>query len=70
MVDLIKQSMILDFAYVYGADQWWSRSLYHLISGNGKEASTDYASYYKEMLPKAEARVELVTKAFQEMGED
>lgn len=70
MVDLIKQSMILDFAYVYGADQWWSRSLYHLISGKSNDPSTDYASYYKEMLPKAEARVELVTEAFREMLED
>lgn len=69
MVDLIKQSMILDFAYVYGADQWWSRSLYHLLSGKNEEASTDYASYYQNMLPKAEERVTKVTEAFQEMLE-
>ena len=69
MVDLIKQSMILDFAYVYGADNWWSRSLYHLLSGKGNDPSTDYASYYADMLPKAEARVEKVTDAFREMLE-
>jgi hypothetical protein len=67
MVDLIKQSMILDFAYVYGADKWWSRSLYHLLSGKDKDASKDYASYYQSMLPEAEARVDRVTAAFEEM---
>lgn len=68
MVDLIKQSMILDFAYVYGNDtKWWSRSLYHLLSGKDKTASKDYASYYQNILPEAEARVEAVTKAFEEM---
>ena len=67
MVDLIKQSMILDFAYVYGADKWWSRSLYHLLSGKDKDASKDYASYYQSMLPEAEARVDKVTSAFEEM---
>lgn len=69
MVDLIKKSMILDFAYVYGADQWWSRSLYALLSGKSEEASTDYASYYQNMLPKAEDRVTKVTNAFKEMAE-
>ena len=69
MVDLIKQSMILDFAYVYGADKWWSRSLYALLSGKGQDASKDYASYYAGMLPEAEARVDKVTAAFEEMLE-
>ena len=68
MVDLIKQSMVLDFAYVYGADKWWSRSLYALLSNkNGNGASKDYASYYASMLPDAEARVEMVTSKFEEM---
>ena len=64
---VIKKSMILDFAYVYGADKWWSRSLYHLLSGKDKDASKDYASYYQTMLPEAEARVDKVTAAFEEM---
>ena len=68
MVDLIKQSMVLDFAYVYGADKWRSRSLYALLSNkNGNGASKDYASYYAGMLPDAEARVETVTAKFEEM---
>ena len=68
MVDIIKQSMVLDFAYVYGADKWWSRSLYALLSNkNGEGASKDYASYYQEMLPKAEERAETVTARFEEM---
>lgn len=68
MVDIIKQSMVLDFAYAYGADKWWSRSLYALLSNkNGNGASKDYASYYAQMLPDAEARVELVTTKFEEM---
>ena len=68
MVDLIKQSMVLDFAYVYGADKWWSRSLYALLRDtNSSEHSKDYASYYEKMLPEAEARVELVTTKFEEM---
>jgi ABC-type glycerol-3-phosphate transport system substrate-binding protein len=68
MVDLIKQSMVLDFAYVYGADKWWSRSLYALLRDTDKqEHSKDYASYYKTMLPEAESRVEFVTTKFEEM---
>jgi hypothetical protein len=67
MVDLIRETMILDFSYVYGADKWWSRSLYHLLSGKDKDASKDYASYYQSMLPEAEARVDRVTAAFEEM---
>jgi hypothetical protein len=68
MVDLIKQSKVLDFAYVYGADKWWSRSLYALLRDTDKqEHSKDYASYYERMLPEAEARVEFVTTKFEEM---
>ena len=71
MVDLIKQSMVLDFAYVYGADKWWSRSLYALLRDTASsEHSKDYASYYTTMLPEAEARVTLVTEKFQEMLND
>jgi hypothetical protein len=67
MVDLIKQSMILDFTYVYGGNAWWTDTLRDLIAG--AEPNKDYASYYRMKLPAAESRVTKVTEAFEKMLE-
>jgi hypothetical protein len=32
MVDLIRQSMILDFAYVYGGNRWWTDTMRDLLT--------------------------------------
>jgi hypothetical protein len=68
MVDLIKQSMILDFAYVYGGNTWWTDTLRDLIAST--TPSKDYASYYQKKLSAAETRVTRVTEAFEEMLEN
>lgn len=65
MVDLIKQSMILDFAYVYGGNQWFTDTMRDLLTG--ANPNHDYASYYAKELPAAENRVTVVTEKFQEM---
>ena len=67
MVDLIKETMILDFSYVYGADKWWSRSLYAMFNQNSTAPNKDYASYYRTMLGPAQDRVDFVIAAFQEL---
>ena len=67
MVDLIRESMILDFAYVYGGDKRWTNTMRDLLTGNNP--NSDYASYYQKALPGAEDRVDRVTKAFEEMLE-
>ena len=67
MVDLIRETMILDFSYVYGADKWWSRSLYYMFNQNSTAPNKDYTSYYKTMLPDAETRVETVIDAFKDL---
>lgn len=65
MVDLIKQSMILDFTYVYGGNAWWTDTLRDLIASTSP--NKDYASYYQKKLPAAESRVTKVTEAFEKM---
>lgn len=65
MVDLIKQSMILDFAYVYGGNQWFTDTMRDLLTG--ANPNHDYASYYEKKLPGAENRINVVTEKFQEM---
>ena len=67
MVDLIKQSMILDFAYVYGGNQWFTDTMRDLLTGSSP--NHDYASYYAKKLPNAEARVDVVTEKFEAMLE-
>jgi len=67
MVDLIRQSMILDFAYVYGGNKWWTDTMRDLLTGS--QPNSDYASYYQKALPGAEDRVDKVTEAFEEMLE-
>ena len=67
MVDLIKQSMILDFTYVYGGNRWWTDTLRDLIAS--ASPNKDYASYYQQKLPAAEERVGKVTEAFEKMLE-
>lgn len=69
MVDLIKQTMILDFSYVYGNDKWWSRSLYNMFNQNDTAPNKDYASYYANMLSAAESRRDEIIAAFQDMAE-
>ena len=68
MVDIIKQSMVLDFAYVYGGNTWWTDTFRDLIAGTAP--NKDYASYYQKKLPAAENRVTIVTQAFEKMLED
>ena len=68
MVDIIKQSMVLDFAYVYGGNTWWTDTFRDLIAGSSP--NKDYASYYQKKLPAAENRVNVVTQAFEKMLED
>ena len=69
MVDLIKQTMILDFSYVYGNDKWWSRSLYSMFNQNDTAPNKDYASYYANMLSAAESRRDEIIAAFKDMAE-
>lgn len=65
MVDLIKASMILDFAYVYGNNLWFTDTMRDLLTGSNP--NHDYASYYKTKLPGAENRVIVITEKFQNM---
>jgi hypothetical protein len=60
--------MVLDFAYVYGGNTWWTDTFRDLIAGTAP--SKDYASYYQKKLPAAENRVTIVTQAFEKMLED
>jgi hypothetical protein len=67
MVDLIKETMILDFSYVYGADKWWSRSLYAMFNQNSTAPNKDYASYHSSMAPAAQDRADEVIAAFKDL---
>ena len=56
--------MVIDFAYAYGNDKWYSRALYQLL----KEQSKDYASFYKTNENAALARIDEVVTAFRDLA--
>jgi hypothetical protein len=63
MLDIIRESAVIDFAYTYGSYAFCTRGLYDLIQAK----STDYASYYASRLPNAEQRIEELTTFFENM---
>ena len=64
VLDMIQKNMVIDFAYAYGNDKWYSRALYQLL----KEQSKDYASYYKSNESAARARIDEVVEAFKQLA--
>lgn len=64
VLDIIQKNMVIDFAYAYGNDKWYSRALYQLL----KEQSKDYASFYKTNENAALARIDEVVTAFRDLA--
>ena len=63
MLELIRESAVIDFAYTYGTYAFCARGLYDLVL----KKNTDYASYHASRLKNAEQRIEELTAFFEDM---
>lgn len=64
MLEIIRESRVIDFAYIYSNDTACTRALYSLL----KDQSKDYASFYQGKESSAITRIEELEAAFAEMA--
>jgi hypothetical protein len=64
MLELIRESAVIDLAYTYGSYAFCTRVLYDLVMNK----NTDFASYYASRLINAEQRIEELTTFFEDMS--
>ncbi|MBQ7337392.1 MAG: hypothetical protein IJW40_02950 [Clostridia bacterium] len=65
MLEIIRESRVIDFAYVYSNNTACCRALYELLTKQSK----DYASYYAGKASSAETRIEELTDYFTDMAD-
>ncbi|MBQ7337393.1 MAG: hypothetical protein IJW40_02955 [Clostridia bacterium] len=65
MLEIIRESRVIDFAYIYSNDTACTRALYSLL----KDKNHDYASFYASKAPAAESRIEELTAYFTQMAD-
>ena len=65
MLELIRESRVIDFAYIYSDNTACTRALNSLL----KDKSHDYASFYASKEPSALKRIEELTKFFEAMAD-
>lgn len=66
MLEIIRDSRVIDFAYIFSNDKACTRALYQLLT---KKQSKDYASYYKENESAANARIEELVSFYSSMAD-
>ncbi len=64
MLEIIRESRVIDFAYIYSNDTACTRALYSLL----KDKSKDYASFYQSKESAANTRIDELETKFAEMA--
>jgi hypothetical protein len=65
MLELIRESRVIDFAYIYSNNTACCRALSELLS----QKSKNYASYYAGKESAAKVRIEELTAFFEKMAD-